>query len=164
MAFLIRAPRPEEADTLAELHVATWREAYGDLLPEGYLSPAHIAGRHRMWAELVANPRGDVTARIAVSGDSILGFALAGPAEGVNGEAPPRDLQLYSIYTLAAHHGVGAGQALLDAVLGGRPAMLWVASQNARAIAFYQRNDFRFDGVELEDPDAPLITDARMVR
>jgi len=56
------------------------------------------------------------------------------------------------------------GQALLDHVLGDSPAMLWVAAQNPRAIAFYRRNGFEFDGVEKVDPVAPLITDARMLR
>jgi ribosomal protein S18 acetylase RimI-like enzyme len=56
------------------------------------------------------------------------------------------------------------GQALLDATLGTDPAMLWVAKENPRAIAFYRRNGFRFDGAEQIDPHAPRITDARMVR
>ena len=42
--------------------------------------------------------------------------------------------------------------------------MLWVAKENPRAVAFYLRNGFRFDGVEQTDPHAPLITDARLVR
>jgi len=53
---------------------------------------------------------------------------------------------------------------LLDAALGDQPALLWVAEQNPRAIAFYQRNGFSFDGQVLDDPTAPLITDLRMVR
>ena len=43
-------------------------------------------------------------------------------------------------------------------------AMLWVAKENPRAMAFYLRNGFRFDGAEQIDPHAPLINDARMVR
>lgn len=42
--------------------------------------------------------------------------------------------------------------------------MLWVAKDNPRAVAFYRRNGFDFDGVEQRDPGAPKITDARMVR
>ncbi|MEP7765155.1 hypothetical protein [Sanguibacter sp. 25GB23B1] len=43
-------------------------------------------------------------------------------------------------------------------------AMLWVAKQNPRAVAFYRRNRFELDGAEQIDPGAPMITDARMVR
>ncbi|MCB5275771.1 hypothetical protein BJG92_03324 [Arthrobacter sp. SO5] len=41
--------------------------------------------------------------------------------------------------------------------------MLWVAKDNPRAVAFYRRNGFEFDGAEQTDP-APKIVDARMVR
>lgn len=42
--------------------------------------------------------------------------------------------------------------------------MLWVAKDNPRAVAFYLRNGFNFDGTEQTDPGAPKIVDARMVR
>jgi ribosomal protein S18 acetylase RimI-like enzyme len=63
-----------------------------------------------------------------------------------------------------AAHGTGIGQALLDEVLGEEPAMLWVAKENPRAIAFYRRNGFELDGAEEVDPSMPSITHARMVR
>lgn len=94
----------------------------------------------------------------------MFGFALAGPSLVTGDEAPPRDHQLYAIYLTASHYGTGAGQALLEATTGPRPTMLWVAKQNPRAIAFYLRNGFVFDGVEQNDPGAPAITDARMIR
>ncbi len=162
--FTTRTPGPGDAAALAELHVATWREAYGHLLPEDYFSDEHITGRHRMWDHVLQHPRDDVAVRVAEVDGEIIGFAWAGPAAGLDGEDPPRDHQLYAIYVAAPRHGSGAGQALLDDVLGDGPAMLWVATQNPRAIAFYLRNGFRFDGVEQVDPHAPRITDARMVR
>ncbi|MBN9215588.1 MULTISPECIES: GNAT family N-acetyltransferase [unclassified Microbacterium] len=179
MPFTIRAPRPSDASQIAELHVATWKEAYAHLLPEDYFSPEYVARRHRMWAHVLTHPRDDMTVRVAEIDGAIVGFAWVGPSEAVQsqagqaeaapgeealGEAPPRERTLYAIYVLAAHYGAGIGQALLDGALGSGPAMLWVAKQNPRAIAFYLRNRFRFDGVEQIDPHAPLITDARMVR
>jgi GNAT superfamily N-acetyltransferase len=53
---------------------------------------------------------------------------------------------LWILYLLAAHHGSGAGQALLDAVVDDGPASLWVLEENPRARAFYERNGFRADG------------------
>ena len=100
-----------------------------------------------------------------VHGDGrIIGFAFAGPAFDPEAREVPRELQVYNLYVTAAHHGTGAGQALLDAVIGARPAMLWVAKANPRAVAFYRRNGFEFDGTEQRDAAAPTITDARMVR
>jgi ribosomal protein S18 acetylase RimI-like enzyme len=164
MPFTIRAPVPQDAAALADVHVSTWREAYAHLLPEGFFSDEYVRGRHRMWERLLAEPPGDAMIRVAVLDGVIVGFCWAGPTIAAAGEAPPRDRQLYALYVSAAHHGSGAGQALFDAVLGTEPAMLWVATQNPRAIAFYRRNGFRFDGVEQTDPVAPSITDARMVR
>jgi hypothetical protein len=70
---------------------------------------------------------------------------------------------LFSIYLLAAAHGMDTGQALHDAVVGAEPAQLWVLRGNARAIAFYLRDGFIFDGVEYTDPD-PNLVELRMVR
>ena len=68
------------------------------------------------------------------------------------------------LYVLREHHGSGAGQALLDAVLGEEPAQLWVAEANPRAIRFYERNGFRADGATLTDPAVEDLREIRMVR
>lgn len=164
MPFTIRKPASADAAAIADLHVSTWREAYSHLLPEDYFSDEYIATRHRMWDHALSHPRDEVVVRIAEIDGAVIGFAWTGPATGADGEAPPRERQLYALYLAAAHHGSGAAQALLDEALGDRPAMLWVAKENPRAIAFYSRNGFAFDGVEQTDPYAPMITDARMVR
>lgn len=164
MTFVIRAATVADADELADLHVSTWREAYGELLPEGFFSPEYIDGRHRMWADTVTRPRPDVTLRVADSDGEIIGFAQAGPAGRGDDVDPPRGRQLYSIYVAAAHHGTGAAQHLLDEVLGREPALLWVAKGNARAIAFYVRNAFRADGAEQTYPGVPSLTAIRMIR
>jgi GNAT superfamily N-acetyltransferase len=164
MSYAIRVPVLSDGAALADLHVSTWREAYTHLLPEVYFSEAYVEERHRMWNHVLGHPRDDMTVRIAESDGSIVGFAWAGSAVGLQGEEPPRDRELYAIYVAAAHYGTGVGQALLEENLGDAPAMLWVAKENPRATAFYVRNGFRFDGVERIDPHAPLITDARMVR
>lgn len=164
MNVLIRAPRPVDAPTLAELHVTTWREAYSHLLPEDFFSTEYVQFRHRMWQQVLHQPHEGSTVRIAESSGEPFGFAIAGPSPRDGDTDPPRAHQLYAIYLLAAHYGSGAGQALLDEVLGTAPAMLWVAKENPRAVAFYRRNGFQFDGAEQIDPAAPAITDARMVR
>jgi len=164
MHATLRKPVPADAGAIADLHVATWRETYTHLLPADYFSEAYITGRHRMWEQVLAHPQEDVAIRVAESDGSIVGFSWAGPSIAEDGAEPPRARQLYAIYLRQAHHGSGVGQALLDAALGSGPAMLWVAKENPRAIAFYRRNGFRLDGVEQIDPHTPAITDARMLR
>lgn len=164
MGFTVREAALGDARAIADLHVATWKEAYSHLLPGDYFSEQYVEGRHRMWDHVLTHPRDDMTVHVADADGEIVGFAWVGPGEGLDDEEPPRDRLLFAIYVLAAHYGAGAGQSLLDAALGDEPAMLWVAKENPRATAFYLRNGFRFDGVEQIDPQAPLITDARMVR
>ncbi|WP_336633510.1 MULTISPECIES: GNAT family N-acetyltransferase [unclassified Microbacterium] len=164
MAFTLREPGPADAAAVADLHVATWKEAYAHLLPADFFSEEYVDGRHRLWRHVLTTRPDGMAVRVADVDGTIVGFAWVGPGEGAEGEAPPRDRMLYAIYVLESHHGTGVGQALLDDVLGSSPAMLWVAKENPRATAFYVRNGFRFDGAEQIDPHAPLITSARMVR
>jgi GNAT superfamily N-acetyltransferase len=164
MDITIREPTAHDAADLAELHVGSWREAYGHLLPSDFFSTEYVEGRHRMWEHLLTHPDDQVMIRVAESDGRIVGFAWAGPGFGAGDEAPSRPRQLYAIYLAASHYGSGAAQALLDATIGAEPAMLWVAKENPRATTFYVRNGFAFDGVEQVDPYAPSITDARMVR
>ncbi len=164
MPIALRTPSLSDASQIAELHVATWREAYAHLLPEEFFTEEHIQSRHRMWNHILGNPREDWSVRIAESGGTIIGFAFVGPSFGPEGQELPRNRQVFSIYVAATFHGTGTGQALLDSTAGDEPAMLWVAKNNPRAVAFYRRNGFDFDGTEQADPGAPRIVDARMVR
>ncbi|MGJ9372735.1 N-acetyltransferase family protein [Nesterenkonia sp. CF4.4] len=186
----IRRPRPEDADQIASVHVATWKEAYANLLPEGFFTEDHARMRREMWTRILSDPREEWTIRVAEFDGEIIGFAMAGlvqeaaesPARPSPSRSPapptPPARELYTLYVLRSHHGGGTGQALLDATIGAgtesesesesepesASVSLWVAKQNPRAIAFYLRNGFRFDGTEKQDPGAPAITDARMVR
>jgi len=164
MAITLREPTLADAPRIAELHVATWREAYSHLLPAEFFTEEHVQGRHLMWNRILGDPRPDWKIRIAEHNGQIVGFAFAGTSYGPEGQDLPRERQLFSIYVSAAFHGSGTGQALLDATAGDGPAMLWVAKDNPRAVAFYRRNGFAFDGTEQTDPGAPRIVDARMVR
>lgn len=164
MTFSLRVPEPRDAAAVAELHVATWRETYTHLLPADFFGDEFVQGRRSMWIRILESPREEWRIRICERDGRVIGFASSGPGIDVAGVAPVRDRQLYMLYVAAAEHGGGAGQALLEAVLGEDPAVLWVAKENPRAIAFYRRNGFEFDGVEQNDPMVPSIVDARMVR
>ncbi|MBP2435598.1 GNAT family N-acetyltransferase [Microbacterium amylolyticum] len=158
--FTIRPPRRDEADAIAAVQVRGWEQTYTDVLPVGYLDESHRAMRRRMWNTILSDPNPAHIVRIAEVNGVMTGVAMAGSA----GEDAPRGRALFLLYLLAEHHGSGAGQALLDAVLGAEPAMLWVAKTNPRAIAFYGKNGFVFDGAEQRDADMPLLIEARMVR
>ncbi len=74
-------------------------------------------------------------------------------------------VELQVIYTLRRVHGLGVGQALVDAVIGNSAAFLWVLEDNPRAQAFYRKNGFQPDGTrQLLPPDWHELPEIRMVR
>jgi GNAT superfamily N-acetyltransferase len=161
MALTMRSAVPSDADALAVLHHAAWLATYRHLVPDEFwdtFTLEHVLRRWHGWLERES----DVT--LAEVDGELVGFALAGPAIATGSHQPVRDLQLYSLYVSASHHGTGVGQVLLDAVLGrGTPAQLWVAEGNPRARRFYARNGFVPDGAAFVDDDSG-IAEIRLVR
>lgn len=158
MGTLVNAATVDDAAGIAHVNVASWRQAYAHLLSPGFLariSEQDIANGFRRALELGR------TVWVARVDDQIVGFAVARePRE----ENPPRDLELGLIYVLPGNHGSGLAQPLLDAAIGTAPCMLWVASDNPRAHAFYRRNGFSFDGAtKIEDQWENMQT-SRMIR
>ncbi|WP_267424699.1 MULTISPECIES: GNAT family N-acetyltransferase [unclassified Curtobacterium] len=156
----VRAAVPEDAEAVAAVHVQAWQEAYAHLLPAAFLAALDPRDRVERWRRTIENPT--VVVHVAEVDAAVVGWATAGPGREADAVRP---LELEGIYVLAAAHGSGAGQGLLDASLGDRPAFLWVAEHNPRAEAFYRRNGFRRDGSVKVEPVGPhTITAVRMVR
>ncbi|MBF4624584.1 GNAT family N-acetyltransferase [Clavibacter sp. VKM Ac-2872] len=158
----VRPAVPDDADGIAEVHIRTWQETYAHLLPAAYLAGLDVAARAEDWRRTLTEGSAGTPVFVALDGDRIVGFALAGPARD---EDPPRPFQLYAINMVASAHGSGAGQALFDAAVGDSPAYLWAADDNPRAAAFYRRNGFARDGgVERQVYQGAEMVTVRMVR
>jgi GNAT superfamily N-acetyltransferase len=158
----VRPAVPADADGIAEVHIRTWQETYAHLLPAAYLDGLDVATRAHDWRRTLTDGSVGTPPFVALDGDRIVGFALAGPARD---EDPPRDFQLYAINVVASAHGTGAGQALFDAAVGDSPAYLWAADDNPRAEAFYRRNGFARDGgTKTQTFQGAEMVTVRMVR
>lgn len=155
----VRRATTEDADAIGQVHYDAHVETYTGHFPAGTIEGYPPDARTRMWRRTVDDGVGEVW--VAEVDGRVVGFASTLPSRDEN---PPRDLELGAIYLLAAHHGSGLGQALLDAALGDRPASLWVLDENPRAIAFYRRNGFEADGAEKRDARWGDIREIRMVR
>ena len=153
----IRRGTPEDAELLAQLHVDVWDDAYTGLVPQGILDDRRerVAERAETWRDILKQER---PTWLAVDDDGLVGFAGVGPARDNDVDI---DLELYALYVRAAHYGTGVGYALFEQVVGDRAAYLWVLAGNDRAIAFYERQGFRFDGAEDEHDEGLHV---RMVR
>lgn len=135
---MIRRATPADADSIARVHVATWRAAYRGIVPDGYLHALSAEARAARWR---ADLAGTATVTwVAVSDDGeIAGFATRSAAT-----APA---ELYAIYVAAPVWGQGLGRALLEAAGAGCDGVgLWVFEENPRARRFYEAAGFRPEG------------------
>ncbi|MGO1479830.1 MAG: GNAT family N-acetyltransferase [Brachybacterium sp.] len=143
------------------MHHTSWVETYSALIPSSHWETDTLERRAETWRRWLD---GGVAVTVAESGEQIIGFAIAHTGRQVGAHAPVRDRELYSLYVLAEHHGSGAGQDLLEAVLpAGIPAQLWAAEDNPRARWFYERNGFTPDGARFRD-EALDLAEVRLVR
>lgn len=132
-----------------------------ELLPEDHWESDTLERRTETWRRWLD---GGAEVTVAEVSGRLVGIAISGPGRHVGDHRPVRDRELYSLYVLAAHHGTGIGQTLLDTVLApGAPAQLWVAEANPRARRFYERNGFLPDGARFLDEDLDLA-EVRHVR
>ena len=160
-ATRIRAPRPQDAEALAELHLETWAQTYFEVFPDSAWDQEALRGRIRMWSSICSAPRPGDCFAVAERDGRLIGLAGAGASQD---SSAPREKQLFFLYVLAAEHGTGAGQGLADAVLGEGPASLWVLCTNSRALAFYTRNGFVPDGTRQPCAYEGAGDEIRMVR
>lgn len=133
----------EEIKGKAYVHWKAWQEAYAGLLPQEFLQNTYTLERCQDWA--FRYPQNTL---VALVDSQVVGFACYGTSS-------QKDLEnageLYAIYVLAEHYGKEIGYQLFQAALAKMANFatisLWVLEGNARAIAFYEKVGFRFDGV-----------------
>lgn len=161
MDIKLRPATSEDAEPVMRLHLQCHEEAYGRHLP-----PEFFAMRRETLPGRVENFRlslaaGDIP-MLAYDGRGLVGVAGSGAARH---DDAPVGLELRWLYTLKRVHGSGAGQLLLDAVIGTEAAYLWVLEDNPRAQAFYARNGFAADGgAKRLPPEWHSLPEVRMVR
>ena len=141
--------KPMETDAemrgKAYVHYKSWHETYAGLVDEQYLSGVteekclQIAQK---WPDNLL---------VAKDGERVVGFAGYGKYR----DASKADCgEVFSIYVLAEYHGKGVGYALMNAAVAQlseyKEIAVWVLKGNERAIRFYERYGFRFDGTEAE--------------
>ncbi|WP_280262104.1 GNAT family N-acetyltransferase [Nocardia wallacei] len=149
----------EHTRSLAECHIACWREAYRDLVSRHVLDAFDVGRRAEQW-ERVLRRYPDSTV-VALAGDTVIGFASGGPSRD---RPPVAAREINAMYVRAARYGTGVAHDLMRAVL--RPAAdtsLWVFEENPRAQAFYRKYGFELDGTFRTEAFTPTI-EVRMIR
>jgi ribosomal protein S18 acetylase RimI-like enzyme len=135
----IRTARETDAEGIAEVHDAAWREAYFGLIPGQELEKM-IARRGPQWW-LSAIRRGS---RLAVLDydETIAGYASYGRNRV---RSLPYEGEIFELYMAPQFQGLGFGKRLFDSALqdlvehGYSSMIVWALAGNDRAIAFYRR-------------------------
>jgi len=144
----IRKATPEDARSVAEVHVGSWRHAYRWMLPDAYLDRLSVDDREAMWREAFADEASG--AFVAEAGGRIVGFASFGPSRDQDASADIGEIP--AIYVEPSVLGGGVGRELMGAATaalrdaGYRRATLWVLEANERARRFYGKAGWTWDG------------------
>lgn len=142
---MIRPAQPGDAHGIADVHVRTWRGAYGHVFPRQELDALSVDEREQRWRSWLAGDGADML--VAERDGRVIGFAGVGPSRDEDGLG-----ELYAIYVLPEAWGTGAGPELMAAALdalratGYAEATLWVLEDNPRGRHFYEKTGWALDG------------------
>lgn len=162
--FVIRPADAADVARLALIGSATFLETFAGVI-EGCALLEHCRTQHSeaSYAQYLA--RG-AQAWLAEAGGAPIGYALL--AEPELEVAQPGDRELKRIYALSRFHGGGAGADLLDAAVSAADQserlLLGVKADNARAIAFYEKNGFAKIATRRFDVGGTLYDDIVLAR
>lgn len=164
----IRDATPEDAERIAEINAAGWRQAYRGIVDPDRLDAISTSA----WAREIRANLGDLAggsfSLVAEDDEGIAGSCFV-VAPSRDGDLGPEVAELAAIYVEPARWRRGVGRALIAAALGRatgngfREMSLWTLAENDRAFAFYEALGWSRDGSERIHPRAGAAT-ARMRR
>jgi ribosomal protein S18 acetylase RimI-like enzyme len=147
---IVRRATRDDADGIARVHVASWREVYTALLPAAVMETNTQERRRALWERIGAD--GARRIFVAVDDAAIVGFVCGGPMpESIRGRLPiaGHDAYVDALYVLAGRHRRGIGRALLSTLAnalaqdGFASLALHVVARNP-ARGFYEHLGARF--------------------
>jgi ribosomal protein S18 acetylase RimI-like enzyme len=154
----LRIASVTDAETIADVHVASWQSAYRGLLPDTFLDTIDPAARATKWRELFADPSLRVVLR-EVIGVGVVAFCAVGRAR--DDDASGQTMEIWNLHTAPASRGRGYGAQLFREAkriargAGADELTLWVVEENEGARRFYARNGMREDGARQVHTLAP---------
>lgn len=141
------------------MHCTAWQEAYRGIVSDRYLDSMTVeatTARARRFPEntLVARDK-----------EKVVGFAVYGPSRD-------EDLtdagEVVAIYVLKEYYGRKIGYRLMNEAVSRlgeyNTIFVWVLEKNERAIHFYHRYGFEFDGCRKQWNLGTPVTIVRMIK
>ncbi|WP_235548879.1 GNAT family N-acetyltransferase [Paenibacillus sp. Soil522] len=129
------------AEGIAIAHIDSWRSTYKGIISDSVLSELSVEKRKNSWLWTFNNPNDDEKIYVAedING-GIIGFANGGRSRN---DEFKQDGELYAIYLMKDHQGLGIGKLLLNVIVNSLKVnnyssiMLWVLNDNP-SVGFYQ--------------------------
>jgi len=141
--FTVRPFNLGDAETIARIHVESWKKAYRDLMPADALEGFTIRNRYLYWKQRFLDGRHGL---VLEKDGRVVGFADHGPSgDGKGGE-------IYSIYLEPEQWNKGGGSLLYRAAVealreqGFRSLKALVLEGNRPAERFYAKHGLRDTG------------------
>ena len=153
------AETDEELCGRGYVHCTSWQEAYRGIVCDRYLDTMTVeatTARARQFPE---------NTLIAKDKEKVVGFAVYGPSRD-------EDLmdagEVIAIYVLSEYYDRKIGLRLLNEAISRlkeyNTIFVWVLEKNERAIRFYQRYGFEFDGCKKEWNLGTPVSIVRMIK
>jgi GNAT superfamily N-acetyltransferase len=156
----IRQATPEDARSIAVIHVAASLAAYRGLVPDQHLAAFTVERREAIWREILTT--GDADVWIAEEDGRGQGWICVGCSR--DPDAGPTTAEVRAMYIQPASWRQGIGRALwAEAEAHCRSqefstVTLWVFEANTRAVAFYRSLGFT------AEPERTITRDRAGVR
>ena len=153
------AETDEELCGRGYVHCTSWQEAYRGIVCDRYLDTMTVeatTARARKFPE---------NTLIAKDKEKVVGFAVYGPSRD-------EDLmdagEVVVIYVLSEYYDRNIGYRLMNEAISRlkeyNTIFVWVLEKNERAIRFYQRYGFEFDGCKKEWNLGTPVSIVRMIK
>jgi ribosomal protein S18 acetylase RimI-like enzyme len=161
----IRTARQSDAESVAQLHAASWRIAYRGMLSDAYLDGPIDAERSELWRGRFARPERNQFIVVAESQGKVMGFACA-----YGGQDPQWGTFIDNLHVAPEHKRKGIGARLMERLASwsgqshpGRGLFLWVLESNTEARKFYERVGAQVAGSDVwTPPDGSALPKLRM--
>ena len=148
----------DEIKEKAYVHWKSWQEAYAGIIDQTYLDSLTLDKCEQIayrWTDNIL---------IAKDGDSVVGFVGYGKYRNDELE---NSGEVFALYILSQYYGKRVGYRLMQAALSklaDYPKIaVRVLKENIRAIRFYERCGFRFDGSENTLELGSPVVERRMI-
>ena len=153
------AETDEELCGRGYVHCTSWQEAYRGIVCDRYLDSMTVeatTARARQFPE---------NTLIAKDKEKVVGFAVYGPSRD---EDLMNAGEVIAIYVLSEYYDRNIGYRLMNEAISRlieyNTVFVWVLEKNDRAIRFYRRYGFEFDGCKKEWNLGTPVSIVRMIK